>query len=55
MTEDEFLVVISQHLFSYKYRCACGEHLGSNPDDIARHLARKIYEAQAEHHRTSRT
>jgi hypothetical protein len=48
MTEDEIEAVIRQHLFSFKGRCECGEYLGTNPDAIVKHFARKIHEALQE-------
>jgi len=45
MSEEAILAIIQQHLFSYQGHCECGVYVGTNPDHIAKNLARKIYEA----------
>lgn len=45
MTEEEIEAVINKHFFAYNGKCECGEYRGVTPDYIAKHLARKIYEA----------
>lgn len=45
MTEEELRVVVKDHMYSHRGRCVCSEYLGNDPEAVANHLARKLYEA----------